>query len=191
MGKKLIGFIALAFLLILLQCHSDKTPLSPANISDCTGSLIPNCSFEENGEPTLQFWESSDTSAVHFSGEVPPGGGRWSVFVEASWFGPLLGYSHIAYRLPLKQGVHIFRLTFYAKRTALYGSMSLFQIHGNETNQLKTVTITDSTWTKYQVQDTLTAAPGDSLLIFLTGGGTEVVYSATYYDLVKLTELSR
>lgn len=64
------GLIPAAFIL----CVNVQSSYAQISTSDPV-NLVPNPSFEVNGQPTLQFWVA-DTFLTAFVQDTPPGGGH-------------------------------------------------------------------------------------------------------------------
>ncbi len=172
--------LALFLLTISIRCNTNKNPLS----SKDNTNIILNSSFEENGHQSLKYWYVDSTQIPYFDTDVPPGGGKWSIYLEASWYGPLP--KSPSYLLPLSSGKHILNLSLWGKYKSVHGSAFLIQKNKDMQNMVGKIVIEDTTWTKYSFIDTVQLNTNDSLLILLYGGGTEVVPGKTHFDLVEV-----
>jgi hypothetical protein len=144
------------------------------------GNLIANSSFESNGTPSLQGWQVIDTSVVRFSTDTPPDGGAWSIYIETVW-----GQARIQTAVALPEGTHHYKLSTWAKRQGVGGKISLIF---NKAIR-KSLTITDATWTVYTFNDTLTTVRGDSVVVELAGGSSQLFSGETYFDICKFERL--
>jgi hypothetical protein len=57
------------------------------------------------------------------------------------------------------------------------------------TRALTGLIVADSTWHHYSLLDTVTANAGDSLVITLSGGSSQLQTGTTYYDLCRLERI--
>ncbi len=178
--KNFIFSMGLLLFLFTIKCSTNKNPLS----SHDGTNLVLNSSFEENGRQSLKYWYVDSTQIPHFDNDVPPGGGKWSIFLEASWYGPLP--KSPSYLLPLSSGKHILNLSLWGKYKSVRGSAFLIQKSSGKQNIVGQIVIEDTHWTKYSLIDTVQLAANDSLFILLYGGGSEVVAGRTHFDLIEL-----
>lgn len=155
------------------------------NGEESSGNLLLNPSFESNGAPSLEHWSVQDTFLVRFSADVPPGGGSFSVSIEANWGPP--GFVRTA--LPVPAGVHRYRLSWWGKKSGqIYGGAYL-GIQKSDTLILflpKTSYTSDSTWAEYASLDTITTEAGDKLVVTFSGGVSQWLTGTTYFDLCSL-----
>ena len=149
-------------------------PLSGVN-------LIANFSFESNGTPSFRGWQVIDTSVVRFSKDIPPDGGAWSIYIETVWGPPARVQTVVA----LPEGTHPYKLSTWAKRRGVGGTISLI-FNKAIRNSL---TISDTTWTVYTFNDTLTTVVGDSVVVELAGGFSQRLFGSTYFDICKFERL--
>ncbi len=184
--KYLAFFIGLAlFLLIIIKCNTNKTPLSSTDTDDINSpNLILNSSFEENGHQSLKYWYVDSTQIPYFDNDVPSGGGKWSIYLEASWYGPLP--KSPSYLLPLSSGEHILDFSLWGKYKSVCGAAFLIQKNKDKQNIVGQIRIEDKNWTKYSLRDTVQLDANDSLIVLLYGGGSEVVTGETHFDLVEV-----
>ncbi len=175
-------FLIFLFILIwnLIGCNKDNSPLEVNNKTN----LIMNSSFEFNGQPSLKYWYVRDSSKIGFSNDTPLGGGKWSIFIHAEWYGPFPNSP--SYFVPLSLGRHILKFSVYGKSKSIQGSAYLILQKGGDSSIIAKHLIKDRDWTKYSTIDTLNISEGDSLFVVLYGGGTEMVDGITYFDLVEL-----
>ena len=143
-----------------------------------------NSSFEFNGQASLKYWYIQDSPRMGFSNDTPVGGGKWSFFIHAEWYGPLPNSP--SYFVPLSLGRHILKFSVYGKSETIHGSAFLILQKGGDSKITAQNLITDRSWTKYSTIDTLNISEGDSVFVLLYGGGTEVVDGITYFDLVEI-----
>ena len=174
----------LAFLIILLQlsCQRVKSPLS----SQLQKNLVQNGSFEQNGQPSLQYWENVNEKIVEFSKDVPSDGGTWCVVLHPERTGPF--HESFFQKISLQPGKYNLALSFYAKKNGNgNGYVQLYKKKPDGIHSILSVNVTDTTWTHYTQNITVHLATEDTLKILLSGGTTEVVDWKTYFDNVALT----
>ena len=145
-------------------------------------NLISNYSFESNGTPSLQGWETTDTSVVRFSPDIPSNGGAWSIYIETT----SLPAARVRTAIAMPQGTYLYRLSTWAKRNNNFGG-GMFLIFNSAIR--KDLPIEDTTWTLYTINDTLTTVVGDTVIVALTGGGSELITGRTYFDICKFERL--
>jgi hypothetical protein len=153
-------------------------------------NLISNSSFESNGSPSLHGWTASDTSLVHFSTDVPPGGGSYSVVVQPG-ADPLEGavYTTIG-ALP---GTHIYQLFVWAKAVHWAGDVYVDHLKLNPPATpvlFPGPIIQDTAWVMYAANDTITANAGDSLTIGLEAGSGTAPSSKILFDRCTFTPVN-
>jgi len=147
-------------------------------------NLISNYSFEKNDVASIDGWqvETNVDSTIKFSDDVPHSGGRWSVVIMAA--------DRVMARLrttvAASTGTHVYRLTVWAKSKGKTGIVNFFL---NKTIR-KSITILDTTWTLYQITDTLSTIDRDSLSVELDGGVTYGI-NETFFDLCRLEKQSK
>jgi hypothetical protein len=146
--------------------------------------LIQNSSFEMNGNPAMQGWLADDTALCQLINDVPPGGGNWSMKIYAEWTFQHSARTTVA---PL-EGTHPFEFSVYGKIVRFHGSAILYLKHADTLTLRKSVTITDTTWTRYSFLDTISITRPDSLVVVLEGGLTNLVVGYTIFDLCSLKQ---
>lgn len=151
-------------------------------------NLLNNSSFELAGGPSLAGWIFADTSIAHFSPDVPPGGGQFSVLLHTTWFAPLQENSIFA-QVVLIPGVHRYQLSCWAKKDRYTGGSILLLRDVFSLPPLLATAVTETTWTFYAMQIRLTAQLADTITIGLNGGGSENVAGTTYFDLCRFERL--
>ena len=170
--------LMMCFLFTLTNCNSNTNPVIFKDTN-----IVINSSFEEDGHPSLNDWIVDSTQVPYFDNDVPPGGGKWSLYLKANWYGPLPKTP--LYFLPLSSGEHIINLSVWGKFKSIRGSVFLLLKNDNKQNVVGQISIENTTWTKYSLIDTVRINSGDSLFVLLFGGGTELVDGSTYFDLVE------
>lgn len=170
-------------IIIITGCKNSSTVTPPAG----DNNLIPNPSFEINGSPSLQGWGWSfktDTSAYNFSGDVPPNGGKYSVVLIPNW-GPAITLSST---VSATTGTHIYEFSVWAKRIGVSGGMVFSWKKQDSLIRKKSLTLFDTVWTNYKLIDTLNSTAGDSIVVSINGGFSQLQTGQTFFDLCKLTE---
>src|SRR5438132_14141427 len=80
-----------------------------------------NSSVEINGAFSLQNWFVHDTGHIHSSQDIPSGGGKYSISIDADW----IFLAFVSQTLPAVEGAHIYKLSFWAKRKGRSGAAEL------------------------------------------------------------------
>lgn len=168
----------------LINCCSNSSD----SIIDITleENLIRNSSFEFKGVQSLEGWYVEDTDRVGFSDDVPEGGGEWSVGIEPG----LVPESYtISYLIAAPEGTHSYRFSFWAKRESISSVARLWVKKPDINLILRVIGISSSYWVQYSTLVTMDTQSGDTIIVQLDGGSTEVSTGSTKYDLVKLIKL--
>lgn len=175
-----IFFTGLSLLLttfIVVSCTEDPTEPTEEN-------TLLYTSFENNGRFSADGWTLPALSDS--SNDVPSGGGNFSLELEASQ--PPEVYAET--KVPVKTQFNEFKLTFWARSTAvtsgIYGKAVLSLVRNGSTIQSSSISIDDLIWKDYSIQDTFTVAAGDSFMVQLSGGISQLFASKTYFDLCTL-----
>ena len=177
---QVIRYFSFLFILVLPSCKNQ----SPTTINTVSTILL-NSSFESGGSPSSDGWTISSSPMGGYSTDVPPNGGTYSIFLEASNPG---GSASIKIALP--QGAHIFRFSVWAKVTRLTGRAEIDFVHAiDQTIYFKQIDIPDTTWREYSIYDTLSVSSGDSLKVFLSPGFSELIASRTNFDICKVEQI--
>ncbi|MDZ7260698.1 MAG: hypothetical protein ONB05_01070 [candidate division KSB1 bacterium] len=156
-------------------------------------NLIVNSSFERNGAPTLQGWNSNsvDTSYVNFSNDTPSGGGSYSVKLRNGW----TIQSTIWYCLMPPIGTHRYQLSVWAKAmrsNALVeagGDVILMTKKGGVLSFRKSIHFADTVWTTGSLIDTLTTSSTDSVVVTLRGNIDQSSAGYVLFDLCRFEKL--
>ena len=170
-----LSYIVLA--LIIIGCTEDD-PTEPTDENTLLYS-----SFEKNGRFSSDGWtlpSQSDSSS-----DVPAGGGNFSLVLEAS--NPP-GSAHI--KVPVKTNFNEFKLTFWAKSTGvtsgINGEAILSLVRNGSVIDSSSILVNDIIWKSYSIQDTFSVAAGDSFMVQLTAGISQLLPGETYFDLCRL-----
>jgi hypothetical protein len=185
--KRFFYFTLLALVVIIIISSCKKSGLD--NGSDLTGqvNLITNPSFEINGQKTLIGWYPSMT--IFFVNDVPTGGGNWAI-----WMGGGNFTGNIFTAVPAQSGTHEYYLSIYGKESKQeegngFSRVQLILKHANDLFFLKYLSIKDTTWTLYSLQDTLTASTNDTLIVKIINYPMEYSYHSLF-DLCTLKKMN-
>jgi len=183
--KKLFLLIGLVILLAI-SCQKDtaveENPPPPPNPT--ATNLIANSSFEDSSnQPSLKEWfintppppfTPADTngSTCIYSTDVPFGGGSWSVQLTGPGQTPTISLSTVVSNL---NGIYVYQLEVWAKCIKKFTGAPVCSASSiaigrwiNQTAQWKCLELDSiNTWKKYQLIDTLSVIPSDTILIRL------------------------
>jgi hypothetical protein len=174
-----------AVLLALIQLSCTKSVVGP--IPQPTERLIFDSSFERGGRPTLVGWRIANPSVTTLVPEPAPGGGEWSLGLEADW-APTTGYVTKPI-LGVRNG-DVLRLSAFVRAVDEQGggsiALSVGPSYGLGGNRAKSVSTVSTSWTVLSVQDTVSLAPGDTVWVALSSFNTEITRRQGRFDLVAL-----
>lgn len=179
MKHKLFRWLShILFALLMFGCTQDD-PTEPTE-----ENTLLYTSFEQNGKFSSDGWILPALSDSSY--DIPSGGGTFSLELEASQ--PPEIYAQIT--VPVKTQFNNFKLTFWSKSTAvtnnIYGKAVLSLVRNGSTIQSSSVSVDDIIWKSYSIQDTFTVASGDSFLVQLSAGISQIFSGKTYFDLCTL-----
>ena len=176
----LFNMSLIIFLIIILtKCNINKNPFFSYNTN-----IIKNSSFEINGNTSIKYWFVNNTQIPYFDNDTPPDGGKWSLYLKANWYAPLP--KSPSYLVPLPSGEHLLNLSLWGKYKTIHGSAFLILKNNDERNIVGQIDIIDTSWTYYSRVDRVRINANDSLFVLLFGGGDELLYGETHFDLVEL-----
>jgi hypothetical protein len=177
---------------ILVGCKKENIteptePTEPLN-------LIPNSSFEINGNPSTVGWQFRDSAIFNFARDAPSGGGNYSV-VLVTFRPSSFSMNALIVKVPLAVGSHQYKLSVWAKREANgQGFISVFRHPGDidTMTAFQTIVIADTVWSYYSTQMILSNATNDSVAVALNGGYAPISYldSKSFFDLCKFERLT-
>jgi hypothetical protein len=171
-------------------CEGYTTDPRPG-INPPAGNLIPNGSFERNGQGTLDTWQVSNSSLTSLAPEAAPGGGQWSLRLQSDG-APSTG--QVKFQVPgIKDGDNV-RLSAYIRASEEKGGglVGLEVTAADGRLRHKSYASTDKTqWTQVGVTDTLSLEPGDNVWVVLSSPPTELNARAGLFDLVTLERLGK
>jgi len=169
MMKKFKLYIFLFFLL-LVACGRESGIIGPA-----PGSIYFN-SFE-SAQDTLG-WKGY--GSIDFREDVPPGGGKRSLFVSGACSVP-----HAVFTLPALAEDGYYRLQFWGRNLQLGGGVTL-AVEGLQT--VEQVAVQDSNWLFLKTKRPLFCPRRYHLRLMLSSGG--IVASAMLVDLIQIIKVS-
>jgi len=169
-------FILLLFALLLFRC-SDSI-IIPEN----ENNLIPNPSFEENGDSSLANWFVNMPSSVQFANDTPPNGGNWAITIDVLWG---VGNDVIS-TVKIPEGTHVYKFSFWSKFETTAGDAELLFITTDSVYSINRVQVNSNDWMNYSVSDTITSNSNDSLMVKLSGGFSHITPGKTYFDICIL-----
>ena len=169
-------FILLLFSLLLYRC-SDSV-IIPEN----ENNLIPNPSFEENGDSSLAGWLVNMPSLVQFANDTPPNGGNWAITIDVLWG---VGNDVIS-TVKIPEGTHVYKFSFWSKFETTAGDAELLFITTDSVYSINRVQVNSNDWMNYSVSDTITSNSNDSLMVKLSGGFSNISPGKTYFDICTL-----
>jgi hypothetical protein len=137
-------------------------------------------SFEKNGKFSSDGW--SLPALADSSNDVPTGGGNFSLLLEASQ--PPEVYAQI--KVPVKTDYNEFKLTFWSKYSVIEGKVILSLVRNGSVIDSSSIMVDDIIWKSYSIQDTFSIAAGDSFMVQVTAGISQLLPGKTYFDLCRL-----
>jgi hypothetical protein len=183
-----VPIIAVIFLLPHCACAENPTAPNPA-VKPPPGSLIPNGSFEQAGQGTLDTWQVSNAALASLTPQAAPGGGNWSLRLEGDW-APTTG--QVRFPVPgLEDGDRV-RLSAYVQASGVRGGgligLEVTAADGH-IRQTSFASSQDARWTQVGVTEKLSLEPGDTVWVVLRAPPTELSARAGLFDLVTLERL--
>jgi len=170
-----LSYILIAFL--IFGCTEDE-PTEPTDENTLLYS-----SFEKNGNFSADGWK---LPAQHDSStDVPAGGGNFSLLLYAS------NPPDTAYiKVPVKTQYNTFKLTFWAKSTGvtsgINGEAILSLVRNGSVIDSSSIQVDGIDWKSYIIQETFSVASGDSFMVQLTAGVSQLLPGSTFFDLCRL-----
>ncbi len=185
--KVIIMRLLVVLLLLPLFIDCSKTTTGPSQESG--SNLLPNGSFESNGQPTLEGWQAANDSLVSLTEEAAPEGGRWSLKLEADW-APTSGFATAL--VPGIDDGDVLRLSAYVCSAGDLGGGEIDLLVGAGSNRSisKRKGTSSMEWTFLSFKDTLTVSESDSVWVLLSSFDTEIAPSIGLFDLVSLEKLN-
>jgi hypothetical protein len=180
MNFEMLNKLLFVFILLIIICScNEEEPTAPTE-----ENLLLSTSFEKNGQASADGWTLPAGS--DFSTSVPPNGGSYSLGLNSS--SPPGDYAFI--KVPVKTQYTINKLTFWAKSTGVsnnvYGKAVLSLIRNGSEIESRSIQIDVIDWRSFSIQDTFSVAAGDSFLVKLSGGISQLLPGTAYFDLCQL-----
>lgn len=149
-------------------------------------NLITNGSFEVRNAPTLRGWRRGNPELARLVRDVPPKGGNWSLELTADW-APTSGFVSTFVK-NIKPG-EVLKLTAFVRAVGSSGGGVIELKIGS--SPPKSVSTTDTLWTKLSVIDTAHVEKADTAWITLSSFHTELLPRKGLFDLVRLERVRR
>jgi carbohydrate binding protein with CBM4/9 domain len=182
-----IAVVAVVLAAPLSACGQNTTdPSDPA-----AGNLIPNGSFEQNGQGTLATWQVPNPSLASLSPEAAPDGGKWSLHLQAD-SAPSSGQVRVPVT-GLQRGDTVHLSAYVRAPDARGGGLVGLEVISSDgrLRQESFDSSVDTDWTRVAVTETLSIDPGDSVWVVLSSPPTQLAARAGLFDLVVLERLAR
>ena len=179
-----IAVLAVAFTAPLSACAQHTTDPDPAS-----ANLIPNGSFERNGQATLDTWQVPSPALASSSPEAAPGGGSWSLRLEAD-AAPSSG--QVRFRVEGLRDRDTVRLSAYVRAADPRGGglvgLEVISAAGL-VRQKPVASSVDMAWVRVALTETLSLEPGDAVWVVLSSPPTQLAARIGLFDLVTLERL--
>jgi len=178
--KHILNFRRLSYIflaLLIIGCTEDE-PTEPTDENTLLYS-----SFEKNGNFSADGWR---LPAQHDSStDVPLGGGKFSLVLNS---GNPPDTAFI--KVPVKTQYNNFKLTFWAYSTGVTngidGELILSLVRNGSVIDSSSILVNDIIWKSYSIQETFSVVAGDSFMVQLNGGVSQLFAGKTYFDLCRL-----
>jgi len=169
MKKRFAITFILSLIIVFNSCNSSLT--GPALTSDQI-NLLKNPSFELNGKPTLEGWETTIASPG-FSNDTPNKLSNWSVYIRT--FNPFslstIPLTELYQKVKLQSGAYIYTFSCWVKMdSAENGRADLIEYKSDNSRKMKSVKISNAFWANYSVTDTISSNAIDSVQVNIFGG---------------------
>ena len=188
MGR--VAYLTGLLVALAVFLHAGRIEPAPIRITGSDRNLLPNGSFESGGRPTLEGWRVNNGALTSLVAEPAPGGGNWSLELEADW-APTSGY--ITAPIPDLRNGDVLQLSAYLRALSTDGGGAIGIAVGKSyelAQHFKHVESTDTSWTQVSLQDTVSIAEGDTVWVVLSSFHTESVRREGLFDRVVLLRLS-
>ena len=177
----------IAVILFLPVCACAENDLE--DFENLAVNLIPNGSFEGDGQGTLEGWQALNPSLASLAREAAPGGGEWSLRLEADG-APTTG--RVRFPVPGLGDGDTLRLSAHVRAPTGSGGGSVgIEITATD-GRLRHESFTSSesaAWTRVSVTQKISLRAGDQVWVVLKSPPTEVEARAGLFDLVTLQRL--
>ncbi len=172
--KLFIRLSYILFALLIFGCTQD-------DLTEPTDeNTLLYSSFEQNGKFSSDGWILPALSDSSY--DIPSGGGTFSLELEASQ--PPEVYAQI--KVPVKTNFNEFRLTFWSKFSVIEGKAILSLVRNGSIIDSTSILVNNLIWQSYSIQDTFSVVAGDSFMVQLTAGISQLLPGKTYFDLCTL-----
>ena len=187
----------IAVILLLPQCacaeHATDLTQNSENsaITSPPANLIPNGSFEQDGQATLDTWQVTNSALASLIPQAAPGGGQWSLRLEADG-APTTG--QVRFAVPGLADGDVVRLSAYVRASGERGGGLVGLEVASADGRLRRKSFAssdDAQWTRVGVTETLSLEPGDNVWVVLRSPPTELYARAGLFDLVMLERLGQ
>jgi hypothetical protein len=181
MKYELVSLFTLFMLFALLTGSCTKEENS---VNSPSGNFLINTSFENNGRFSTDGWTLPSNSDS--ANDVPVNGGNYSLVLKSVSPPPV--YAEI--KVPVLTQYNNYKFSFWSKSTGIssgvYGKAILSLLRNGSTIDSVSISIQEIDWYYYTVSDTFNVAVGDSFLVQLSAGTSELLPGKTYFDLCTL-----
>jgi hypothetical protein len=172
------GPLAFILFVLLISACTEDDPTEPTD-----ENTLLYTSFEKNGVFSADGWKLP--AQYESSTDVPAGGGNFSLVLSAS------NPPDTAYiKVPVKTQFQKFKLTIWAYSTGvtsgINGEVILSLVRNGSVINSSSVLVDGIIWENYAIQDTFSVAAGDSFMVQLTAGVSQLLPGKTYFDLCRL-----
>jgi hypothetical protein len=153
-------------------------------------NLVPNGSFERDGRGTLDGWQVTNPSLASLVREAAPGGGEWSLRLEADG-APTTG--RVRFPVPGLRDGDTVRLSAHVRAPTANGggSVGVEVTAGDGRLRHESFTSSENTqWTRVSLTERLSVNAGDVVWVVLRSPPTEIEARAGLFDLVTLERVA-
>jgi hypothetical protein len=148
------------------------------------GNLLPNGSFERDGQPTIESWEMINPALTSVVPGGAPEGGSWALRLQADW-APTTGLV----RAPVTGVIRgqALRLSAWMRADGDTGGGVMYLTSGSWTSDF--IVSEAPVWMPVELITVPPIAPGDTLWVVLSSLPTEILPRVGLFDRVALEEL--
>jgi hypothetical protein len=179
-----IAGLAVVLTAPLSACAQHTTDPDPASVN-----LLPNGSFERNGQATLDTWQVPNPALASSSPQAAPGGGSWSLRLEAD-AAPSTGQARFRVE-GLRNGDRV-RLSAYVRAAGSRGGglvgLEVISADGR-VRQKPLASSVDMEWVRVSITERLSLEQGDTVWVVLSSPPTQLAARVGLFDLVTLERL--
>jgi hypothetical protein len=179
-----IVVLAVVFTAAVSACAQHATDPDPAS-----ANLLPNGSFERNGQATLDTWQVPNPALASSSPQAAPGGGRWCLRLEAD-AAPSAGQAR--FRVERLRNGDTVRLSAYVRAPDPRGGglvgLEVLSAEGRLKQRPLTSSV-DTDWVRVSITERLSLEEGDTVWVVLSSPPTQLAARAGLFDLVTLERI--